>query len=87
VRLIAVPAASLVSAPGGRDRDDREQDRLDDLDPFGMLLARARPVVVRERVRDFSRRDRLWHFENLARPRARWFIQTGRRDVVAPGAR
>ena len=47
-RLTAVPPGSLVSAPRGRDRHDREDHHLDDLDELlpTALLAASRPLPL-----------------------------------------
>ena len=82
----SVPAPGQAAAPGGGHGDDREQDRLEDLGPLGMLLARGLPMGLRQRLRDLSRQDRLGRSENLARTRAGWFIQTGQCGVGAVGA-
>jgi hypothetical protein len=38
VSLSRIEARGLVAAPGGRDRDDCEEDRLADLDELGRRL-------------------------------------------------
>ena len=57
--LTPIPLSRLIAAPGGRDRDDREQDRLSDLEQAfpapHMLVA----VPVHDRVRDLGRPDGL----------------------------